>query len=514
MLLSRLLADFTRGQSDKLRKAMGKKQLAILEELKALFMEGGKKNGHPEDKLEKIWADWVKFASYAFNKSHATCYSWVAYQTAYLKAHYPAEYMAGNLTRNRDNATEIIKLMDECAHLKIKVLSPDVNESELNFTVNNEGNIRFGLGGIKGVGEGAVEAILKERAKNGPFTCIADFVERVNISQCNRKTLENLAFAGAFDCFKDEYREQYFVPGPKDDWIFDDVLLRYGQNYQADKEFAATTLFGGENAIEIPRPALNRPEPWSALFRLNKERELVGMYLSAHPLDEHKFEIIELSNVVVTELDDLLKLRNRTIRFGGMITDCREGTSKKGNPYGVMTVTDYSGSHEIALFGRSYTQFRNYLQRDTFVTIQAQVILRGSDSKWGAPKDIDQENKDNWMLSLKAITQLDDEEAQSLTRNITLEMAVEILTPDLTAEISEFIKNSGDHPVTDLFFRIYDQGRRHMVEFQSKERITVTKEFYKFLTDKRMENAVQEDMEEDSETPHYHYDFQYFVNRQ
>ena len=302
MLLSRLLANFTRGESDKLRKAMGKKQMTVLESLQVKFMEGGKANGHDPKVLTKIWEDWKKFASYAFNKSHAACYSWVAYQTGYLKAHYPAEFMAANLTVHKDDIKEVTKLMDECRALKVKVLEPDVNESELNFTVNEHGDIRFGLGGIKGVGEAAAEAIIAERNKNGKYKDIFDFLERVNLQACNRKTIENLAGSGAFGCFEDIYREQ--IVGVTENGIPTlDLLMNYGNRWQQDRESNMNSLFGDlGTAIEVKHPDLPNVPRWDTIERLNREKDLIGIYLSAHPLDEYEYEVKEFCNITAQEL--------------------------------------------------------------------------------------------------------------------------------------------------------------------------------------------------------------------
>lgn len=302
MLLSRLLADFTRGESDKLRKAMGKKQMAVLQTLKSKFMDGGKKNGHDEKVLEKIWKDWEAFASYAFNKSHAACYSWVAYQTGYLKAHYPAEFMAANLTVSKDDIKEVTKFMDECKAMHINVLGPDVNESELNFTVNKKGDIRFGLGGIKGVGEGAVEAITNERQLHGKYKDIYDFLERINLTACNKKTIESLAISGGFDCFDGIYREQLLGMNAKGENMLD-VLIRYGNLYQTDKREQQNTLFGGDDfAVEIQKPELPQVPHMTAIERLNKEKSLIGIFLSAHPLDEYEFEVRELTTLTTKDL--------------------------------------------------------------------------------------------------------------------------------------------------------------------------------------------------------------------
>ena len=302
MLLSRLLANFTRGESDKLRKAMGKKQMAILQQLKGKFMEGGKANGHDPKILDKIWADWEKFASYAFNKSHAACYSWVAYQTAYLKAHYPSEFMAANLTILKNSTKDVTRLMDECTEMNIRVLEPDVNESALNFMANAAGDIRFGLGGVKGVGENAVEAIVTEREKNGKYKDIFDFVERVNLTACNKKTIESLAYAGAFDCFPGLYREQLLGINSRGEAVLD-TLVRYGNLYQQNKADNQFTLFGAMDMdIDILKPEMPAAPRMTNIERLNKEKEMIGIYLSAHPLDDYEFEVRELCSVTAEEL--------------------------------------------------------------------------------------------------------------------------------------------------------------------------------------------------------------------
>ncbi len=366
MLLSRLLADFTRGESDALRKAMGKKLRDKLDHMKPKFIEGGKKNGHDPQVLEKIWADWEKFASYAFNKSHATCYSWVAYQTAYLKANYPSEYMAATMSRNISNITEITKLMDECKATGVNVLGPDVNESSLKFSVNRKGDIRFGLGAIKGVGESAVMSILTEREKGGPFKNIFDFVQRVNLSACNRKNIENLALAGGFDSFDGIKREDFFVKNAKDE-TFVEVLVRYGNKYQMDKAAAVNSLFGGEHQVEMATPEIVKAPSWGALERLNKERELVGIYLSAHPLDEFAVILENVCNAHMAELADLTPLQNRDLVLGGIVTAVREGYTKTGKPYGVAKVEDYSGAAEFAFFGNEWVEKKNFFSEGMFL---------------------------------------------------------------------------------------------------------------------------------------------------
>ncbi|GHT76436.1 DNA-directed DNA polymerase [Bacteroidia bacterium] len=325
MLLSRDLAGFTRGQSDELRKAMGKKLVDKMAALKEKFLKGAKERGHDETTLEKIWGDWAEFAKYAFNKSHATCYSWVSYQTAYLKAHYPAEFMAANLTRNLDNITEITKFMDECRSMGMKVLGPDVNESDLNFTVNKKGDIRFGLGGVKGVGRGAVEAIVQERETNGPFNGLFDFVERVNLTACNKKNIESLCLSGAFDNFPEATREQMFAENGKGE-AFIETLIRYGNKCQTDKNSVSQSLFGGFDAVEIAKPDIPKAEPWGAVERLNKEKELIGIYLSSHPLDDHYMTLNYVCNLQMKDLEAAKTDRiNQEIVFGGIVTKYREG---------------------------------------------------------------------------------------------------------------------------------------------------------------------------------------------
>jgi len=378
MLLSRQLADFTRGQSDTLRKAMGKKQIDKMNQLEGLFYKGGEKNGHDKKVLNKIWEDWKKFASYAFNKSHATCYSWVAYQTAYLKAHYPAEYMAAVMSRNLDNITEITKLMDECKAMGIETLGPDVNESRHKFSVNKEGAIRFGLAAIKGMGSSAAEAIISERDSNGPYKDLFDVVKRVNLSAVNRKAVESLVLSGGLDSF-DIARERYFALGPKGD-MFLDTLMRFGQQYQTGKAQAQMSLFGAE-MVEISTPPIPESEPWSNIEKLNRERDLVGIYLSAHPLDEYSMILNHLCNTSCAEIenkDDLAK--KESVTFGGVVTSVKSKFSRNGSPCGFVTIEDFKGSGELALFGEEWAKWRGALVEAStvYVTAKCGPKFRGS----------------------------------------------------------------------------------------------------------------------------------------
>ena len=451
MLLSRQLANFTRGESDALRKAMGKKKKAIVDAMKPKFIEGGKKNGHDPKVLEKIWADWEKFASYAFNKSHATCYSWVAYQTAYLKANYASEYMAATMSRNISNITEITKLMDECKATGISVLGPDVNESNLKFSVNRHGDIRFGLGAIKGVGEAAVQSILTERKKNGLFKDIFDFVQRVNLSACNRKNIENLALAGGFDSFPDIKREDFFAKNAKDE-SFSDVLVKYGNKYQADMNAAANSLFGGEHAVEIATPEIISAPEWGNLERLNKERDLVGIYLSAHPLDEYIPILEKMCNAKMADLVDLTPLQNHDLILGGIVTAVKEGMTKKGSPYGRVKMEDFSGAAEFVFFGDDWVGKKNYFAEGMFLYLIGKCQPR----KW---------QPDEWEVKINGVKLLSDVKDDDIQK-ITVSVPLSFITNEFVLEFSELIRNNPGK--VDLSFVICDDDGQNRVSMQSR----------------------------------------------
>ena len=372
MLLARKLAGFTRGESDTLRKAMGKKMKDVITQMRPKFINGGIENGHDKKVLEKIWGEWEKFAEYAFNKSHAACYSWVSYQTAYMKAHYPAEFMAALLTRGKDDVKEVTKLLEECHAMKIEVLGPDVNESHRDFGVNDRQQIRYGLTAIKGLGEAAVQAIVDEREKNGPFKDIYNFAERVNLSAIKRNGMECLALSGAFDTISGNiHREQFVAENPKGE-VFLDLLVRYGQQFQQAQMEAQFSLFGMDS-IELNKPAVPEAEEWSVLERLNKERSLVGIYLSAHPLDEYYVILQNVCNLKMAEMENLKAFAGQSVRLGGIVTAVRSGTAKNGKPYGVATIEDFSGTGEIALFGENWVKWGGYLSIDRSVLITATV---------------------------------------------------------------------------------------------------------------------------------------------
>ena len=512
MLLSRLLANFTRGESDQLRKAMGKKIMAMLAELKPKFINGGKANGHNEKVLEKIWADWEKFASYAFNKSHAACYSWVAYQTAYLKAHYPAEFMAANLTVAKDDIKDVTKFMDECRAMKISVLAPDVNESGLNFTVNSKGDIRFGLGGVKGVGEGAVEAIISEREKNGKYTDIFDFVKRVNLQACNKKTIESLALAGAFDCFTNSYREQLLGMNAKGENMLD-VLIRFGNKYQQDQTANSMSLFGDLGSgmgIDIQLPELPQVSRWSAIERLNKEKNLIGIFLSAHPLDDWEFEVRDVCTITTAELTQfdawrtpdarnaaastsnedsaeeeaeenkkidptqwIISHENHPLFFGGIVVDAEEKISQKGNPYGRYVVEDYSGSYQFTLFGEAYKQFASMLKPSVYVFLTGMIQQRGSNQKWFRPKPVAEAE---YELSVQQVDLMND--ANKHVKCFTLHIPNSNIQPSLVDELEELCKKyPGDIP---LHLCVYDDIKQNVITLIAPP-IHMNKEFYHWI---------------------------------
>ena len=473
--------------------------------------------------MTKIWEDWKKFASYAFNKSHAACYSWVAYQTGYLKAHYPAEFMAANLTVHKDDIKEVTKLMDECRALGLSVLEPDVNESELNFTVNKEGAIRFGLGGIKGVGEGAAEAIINEREKNGKYTGIFNFLERVNLQSCNRKTIENLAQSGAFECFDDIYREQFFGLDENGQSGLD-LLMNYGQKWQADKENNANSLFGDlDLAVEVKHPDLPQVPRWDTIERLNKEKDLIGIYLSAHPLDEYEYEVRELCNITAGELSQFDKWRkpeerkeveknikvqlaenademeeklvvpseflaahkNQPAILGGLITSAEQRISKKGNPYGSYTIEDYTGSFEFPLFGNTYTHFGHLMLKDLYVLVTGVVQQKGAGQKWFREAADEEAEFEFVVQSVEMLSDVQDKR----TEGLNIRLLLDAVNQELVEELVDKVKaNPGNGR---LHVTVYNPLNRQQVALTSRSLpIRVTPAFYKWLDRKRTEGVL------------------------
>ena len=459
MLLSRQLADFTRGESDALRKAMGKKKKAIVDAMKPKFIEGGKKNGHDPKVLEKIWGDWEKFASYAFNKSHATCYSWVAYQTAYLKAHYPAEFMAGNMSRCLNDITKITKLMSECQAMGIPCLGPDVNESEQKFSANKKGEVRFGLSAIKGMGEAAATNIIAERHKNGQYKDIFDFVQRVNLSAVNRKAMESLALSGGFDSFGIR-REQYFAPNAKGD-TFVETLLRYGQVYQSEQSSMQNSLFGDMGGVEIQTPPVPECEQWSTMELLKRERELVGIYLSAHPLDDYAVVLKHMCNLNCTqigrEMDKKAFASIEELTFGGIVTSVSQRWTKTNKPFGIVTIEDFEGQGELALFGEEWTKWQSMLQEEYHVYITAQCVQRFRN------------NPDAYDMVIKKIEFLSDVKEKSIEK-FTVYMEATMFNDAQLTDLETTLKSSdGKVP---LYINIHDAKNNTNIQLYSRN-ITV-----------------------------------------
>ncbi len=459
MLLSRQLADFTRGESDALRKAMGKKKKAIVDAMKPKFIEGGKKNGHDPKVLEKIWGDWEKFASYAFNKSHATCYSWVAYQTAYLKAHYPAEFMAGNMSRCLNDITKITKLMSECQAMGIPCLGPDVNESEQKFSANKKGEVRFGLSAIKGMGEAAATNIIAERHKNGQYKDIFDFVQRVNLSAVNRKAMESLALSGGFDSFGIR-REQYFAQNAKGD-TFVETLLRYGQVYQSEQSSMQNSLFGDMGGVEIQTPPVPECEQWSTMELLKRERELVGIYLSAHPLDDYAVVLKHMCNLNCTqigrEMDKKAFASIEELTFGGIVTSVSQRWTKTNKPFGIVTIEDFEGQGELALFGEEWTKWQSMLQEEYHVYITAQCVQRFRN------------NPDAYDMVIKKIEFLSDVKEKSIEK-FTVYMDATMFNDAQLTDLETTLKSSdGKVP---LYINIHDAKNNTNIQLYSRN-ITV-----------------------------------------
>ena len=467
MLLSRLLADFTRGESDALRKAMGKKKKDIVDAMKPKFIEGGKKNGHDPKTLEKIWADWEAFASYAFNKSHAACYSWVAYQTAYMKANYPAEFMAAIMSRRRDQISEITKLMDECKQMHIATLGPDVNESYQKFGVNHKGEIRFGLAAIKGIGDGVAQSIIDEREKNGPYKDIFDFVQRINFSQVNRKALESLALSGGFDSFGIR-REDFFAQNNKGE-TFLDTIMRYGQTYQTEKQQAQNSLFGAFDDLEIQTPPIPQSDMrWSDIERLNKERELVGIYLSAHPLDEYKIILDNLCNARCTELADrCAALADREdITLGGIVTSIQQRFGKNNKPWGIVTLEDFNGSGELVLFGDDWLNLNGKFIEGAAVYITGKMANRFF-------------NSDQKELKVSNVELLQTIKEKAIER-ITISLATDQLNDEIVMELNELLSRSPGK--TQVYFMLHDSvGKKNVLLRSNSRTIDVRSELIRYI---------------------------------
>lgn len=465
MLLSQKLAGFTKGQADSLRKAMGKKLKDVMDKLKTQFVEGCLKNGHDIKKVEKVWTDWEAFAQYAFNKSHSTCYAYVSYQTAYLKAHYPSEFMAAVLSRNLSDIKKITLFMDECRRMGMQVLGPNVNESNYKFTVMHNGDVRFGLGAIKGVGEGAVANIIETR-KAGKFVDLYDFVERVNLQSVGKKNFESLVLAGAFDNFGITERAQFFAEDSKGS-PFIEQLLRYGAKIQQEKNNTQQTLFGGmDSGFEIQKPELPIVEGWSKLETLSKEKELIGIYLSAHPLDDYKLEIDTFCNITLSEMSDPTRLVGRELTFAGIVSEAKVLTTQKGNYYGRLTIEDFTDSYEITLFGKDFENNRKFF----FVGYPLLIKGRFDHSKY---------REGQLELYIKNMQMLSDVRDE-LVKKITISLTIEEVNEGIINKIKDLTNvNTGK---VMLRFRVIDpQSKVSLEMFSRAHRINLSNEFIEHL---------------------------------
>lgn len=473
MLLSQKLAGFTKGQADSLRKAMGKKNREELDKNKSKFIDGAMAKGHPKDKLEKIWTDWEAFAHYAFNKSHSTCYAYVAYQTAYLKAHYPAEYMAAVLN-HAGSIEKITFFMEECKRMGLRVLGPDINESQQGFAVNKNGEIRFGFSGMKGVGEAAMDKIIEERDKEGLFSSVFDLVKRVNQRAVNKKSLESLANAGAFDCFKEMHRAQYFFTVPGDNINGLEKIIKFGSQYQANLAGNSNTLFGDLQMTAVAEPKIANCEEWQLIEKLDKEKDVVGIFISGHPLDNYKFEMNHYGMTPITEFNEfkesiaLQPNPSRTFRMAGLVAGAQHRISKKGTKYGVFHIEDYSGKMEIMLFSEDYIRFSKSLEPGMVVFVMGTFRQRYNGGEY--------EFKISNIMLLESM-------AKSFTKKLKIDLHPELVTSEM---VSFFQQNVKDHPGrSTLNFCMTDEASRLQVGFYTMENsFEMNEEMVKYLQQK------------------------------
>ncbi|RBW54713.1 DNA polymerase III subunit alpha [Tenacibaculum sp. E3R01] len=468
MLLSQKLADFTKGEADVLRKAMGKKQIAVLAKMKPKFVEQAKTNGHDEEKLEKIWKDWEAFASYAFNKSHSTCYAWIAYQTAYLKAHYPAEYMAAVLSNNMNDIKSVSFFMEECKRMGLEVLGPDINESFSKFSVNKEGAVRFGMAAIKGVGANAVRAIIDERRENGNFNSIFDASKRVDLRVANKKAFEGLILAGGFDSFANTHRAQYFVEDEKNQ-TFLEKALRFGNKYQENKNSSQVSLFGEASAVELPEPIIPECETWGTMELLAKEKEVIGMYISAHPLDDFKNEL-KFCNASLSHFKDIAKYEGLALTFAGIVTDVQHRVSKAGKGWASYIVEDYNDSFEFRVFGEEYLKFKHFLVPNSFLFVKT-MIKPGWTNKEGVKGDP--------RVSFTDFNLLHDI-MDKMCKKITITMPLDKVKEDIIKDLQHlFATNKGSQ---GLNFTIWDADEKIELNLPSRTtKIKISNEFLKAL---------------------------------
>jgi len=467
MLLSQELAGFSKGQADSLRKAMGKKKKDIMDELKVKFLDGCQNNGHDLNTVNKIWSDWEAFAEYAFNKSHSTCYALVAYNTGYLKANYPAEFMAAVLSRNINDIKKITTMMEETRRMGMEVLGPDVNESYLKFTVNKEGNIRFGLGGIKGVGENAVLLLIEEREKNGPYTDIYNMVERLNLNTINKKNFEAMVHAGAFDCFTEISRARYFASDGKGSNFLEN-LIRYGNNVKNIRGNNQISLFGDTGGFDVVKPVPAICTEWPKLEKLNKEKEVIGIYLSSHPLDDFRLEINTFTTATLAEIQDLNEYANRDVCVAGIVTETRNGVSKNGKPYGGFTLQDYSDSFRFMIFDKEYVEMSKFFQTGYYLLIRGRVQPRPYNQG-----ELEFKIKDIHLLSSVR---------EDLINSLTLRIKTDDINKEFISELKTVVaENSGSKALKIL---LIDHSDKITIPLFSRSiRINVTDDLISWIDD-------------------------------
>ncbi|MEI7978382.1 MAG: DNA polymerase III subunit alpha [Bacteroidota bacterium] len=464
MLLSQKIGNFTKGDADYLRKAMGKKDRKKLDEMKSMFLEGAKSNGHPVDVLEKIWKDWEAFAQYAFNKSHSVCYAYVAFHTAYLKTHYPAEFMAATLDNASGDIEQISFFMEECKRMGLNIYGPDVNKSEFKFSVNKEGELRFGLAAIKGSGESSIEEIIRERNQNGPYRSIFDLTKRVNLKSVNKKTLEVMACGGAFDCFEGTHRAQYF--SLNDETTIIEKSIRFANAAQANENANQQSLFGESVLVSLPEPIIPQAETWSLMEQLKKEKEVIGIYLSGHPLDPYRIEVEKLTSHPLIELKELKPLKGIDIKVIGIVSSVNHRMSKNGKPYGSFVIEDFTGSYEFTLFGENYLNFKKYMDLEYFLYIKGKI-----DNRWN--KEDDFEFKIN---SIEMLQEIRDK----YIKNVSLEIELEKLNNELITKIFDNIKNNSGSTI--LNFIVSNKKEQMALSMRStKFKVDVTNETLKLF---------------------------------
>ena len=475
MLLSQKLAGFSKGDADVLRKAMGKKIFALLEKLRPQFLDGGERKGHPREVLEKIWKDWEAFASYAFNKSHSTCYAYIAYQTAYLKAHYPAEYMAAVLSNNMNDIKQVTFFMEECKRMGLEVLGPDVNESYYKFAVNAEGAVRFGMGAVKGVGRSAVETIVENRKEGGPYRSVVDLAKRSDLRAANKKAFENLALAGGFDSFGKTHRAQYFHDDG-DGITFLEKVIRYGSKYQENKNSSQVSLFGDASEVQIPEPIVPPCEEWGTMGKLRREKEVVGIYISGHPLDDFKVELKAFCNAGISAVANMGDYVNRELAFAGVITDVQHRTSKNGKGWASFTVEDYTDSLEFRIFGEEYLRFRHFLMINSFAYFKVFVkegwINRETEKK-GEPR-----------LQYNVVMMLQDV-MEAFAKKLTIRLDISKLGEESILDLKDtLISHKGNHSLNFVVYGMEEQIKVNMAS--RKQKIHISSELLLQLSKKEV----------------------------